>query len=191
VTVGSLRVREEIVQTMGKSKFELCHTVFKQVTRHFPEQWICDEKWFQFITGHTPELLNLNVTRANIVRATGIKSPPGIGNFVQGTNESGIFMKTSKMNCPINKNRRQVYFYYVTEPGNYAAMPQQSGDDFVRNNPQHHNLTGEGGDGPRDEDAQDEKDGRDEDAQDENDGRDEVGDTLIFVFRPGGQVHFG
>jgi hypothetical protein len=92
---------------MGKPdrKFELSYSVFKQVARRFPEQWICDEKWFQFITsGHTPELLNHNVTRANIARAIGIKSPPGIGNFVgQGTNESGIFMKTSKMNCPSTK----------------------------------------------------------------------------------------
>jgi hypothetical protein len=47
-------------------------------------------------------------------------------------------------------------------------MPQQSGFVFVRNNPQYHNLTGEGGDG-QDEDAQDENDGRDEDAQDAND----------------------
>jgi hypothetical protein len=76
----------------------------------------------QFITAHTPELLNLNVTRTNIVRAIGIKIPPGIGNFSRGTNESGIFMKTFKMNCPINKNRRQVYFYYVTEPGNKKVV---------------------------------------------------------------------
>jgi hypothetical protein len=119
-------------------KLSLIYSVFKTVASRFPKQWICDERWHQFITTHTPELLNLNITRANVNRAITSKSPAGIGEFAKGTNQSGIFMKHWKMKCPVTKTRREVYFYYVTNPGDYATMPQHNGEAFVRKNPQTH-----------------------------------------------------
>jgi hypothetical protein len=106
-------------------KLSLIYSVFKTVASRFPKQWICDERWHQFITTHTPELLNLNITRANVNRAITSKSPAGIGEFAKGTNQSGIFMKHWKMKCPVTKTRREVYFYYVTNPGDYWRTDEQ------------------------------------------------------------------
>jgi hypothetical protein len=122
-------------------KLGLVYSVFKTVASRFPKQWICDERWYQFITAHTPELLNPNVTRPNLVWAITSKSPPGIGEFAEGTHQSGIFMKHFKMKCPVNNKRREVYFYYVTDPGDYAPMPQHNAADFVRKNPQNHSWS--------------------------------------------------
>jgi len=109
---------------------------FMQISRvpSYRNRWICDAKVWEILQHHFPSFRNSDVfTRPKMIRAIRTTCGECIQHFAAGMNDTGIFNHTYKMECPVlGGGRRQVQFYFFTEPKTYTTRPVEStGSRFI------------------------------------------------------------